>query len=140
MKKVALISLVIILTAMGQTFEVQAQKVRKNSAVAPDKIEVYYFHYTRRCITCNAVEDVTKKTLAELYPEQQKNKVITFTSVNLDDDSGIALAKKCKADGQALIVMKKGKRIDLTDKGFMYAKSKPEKLKEELKTTIDALL
>lgn len=140
MKKVALISLVIILTAMGQTFEVQAQKTRKTSTVAPEKIEVYYFHYTRRCITCNAVEDVTKKTLAELYPEQQKNKVITFTSVNLDDDSGKALAKKCKAHGQALIVMKKGKRIDLTDKGFMYAKSKPEKLKEELKTTIDALL
>jgi hypothetical protein len=58
----------------------------------------------------------------------------------LDEDSSAPLAKKCKAEGQALLVISGANRTDLTDKGFMYAKSNPAKLKAELKKTIDSLL
>jgi len=103
------------------------------------KVEVYYFHYSRRCVTCNAVEEVSKKTITESYASQYKKREITFKSVNLDEKSSDALAKKCKAEGQALLIMSNGKRVDLTDKAFMYAKSNPEKLKAEIKKAIDAL-
>lgn len=107
---------------------------------AAPKIEVYYFHYTRRCVTCNAVEEVTKKSIAELYPQQFKKGEIVFKSVNLDEETSDALAKKCKAEGQSLLFIGNAKRKDLTDKAFMYAKSSPAKLKAEIKKTLDALL
>ena len=107
--------------------------------VPTTKIEVYYFHFTRRCMTCNAVEDVSKEAISTFYPTQFKKGQITFKSVNLDEKTSDVLAKKCKTEGQALLVISGSKRIDLTEQGFMYAKSNPEKLKAELKKTIDSL-
>ena len=101
------------------------------------KVEVYYFHYTRRCVTCQAVEAETLKSVQQLYPEQFKKGLITFKSVNLDEKTSDALAKKCKAEGQALLIISNSKRFDLTEQGFMFARSKPDALKEELKKTID---
>ena len=103
------------------------------------KVEVYYFHYTRRCVTCQAVEAETLKAVKQLYPEQYKKGLITFKSLNLDEKSSDALSKKCKAEGQALLVITGSKRIDLTEQGFMNARSKPEVLKAELKKSIDPL-
>lgn len=141
MKKIAFLTLLVGL--MMSTITPSAQTnidTKKTVSAANNKIEVFYFHYTRRCITCNAVEEVTKTTIAELYPEQSKQGKIKFTSVNLDEKSSKEIAQKCKADGQALIIMGKGKRTDLTQSGFMNARSKPEALKEEIKKTIDPLL
>lgn len=107
---------------------------------ATTKVEVYYFHYSRRCATCNAVEEVTKKAISDLYAQQFKKGEIIFKSVNLDEETSDALAKKCKAEGQSLLIIGKGKRKDLTDKAFMYAKTSPEKLKAEVKKAIDAIL
>ena len=109
------------------------------SLQAVTKVEVYYFHYTRRCVTCQAVETESLKSIQQLYPKQYKSGQITFKSVNLDEKSSEALAKKCNAEGQALLVNSTNKRVDLTEQGFMYAKSQPDKLKAELKKTIDPL-
>jgi len=106
----------------------------------PGKIEVYYFHYERRCATCIAVEDETKNSLNELYPAQMKKGDIAFRSVNLEEKSGEALADKLKVAGQSLVIVKDGKVTDLTDKAFMYAKSEPDKLKAEIKKQIDLQL
>ena len=107
---------------------------------ASTKVEVYYFHYSRRCATCNAVEEVTKKAISNLYAQQFKKGEIIFKSVNLDEETSDVLAKKCKAEGQSLLIIAKGKRKDLTDKAFMYARTSPEKLKAEIKKAIDAVL
>lgn len=141
MKKLMSLSILTILVATFSSLNSFAvEKKTKTVVTKTTKIEVYYFHYTRRCITCNAVESVTKETIAEMYPAQFKKGLITFTSVNLDEKNSKTIAEKCKAEGQALLVISAGKRVDLTDKGFMYAKSSPEKLKAEIKKTIDALL
>ncbi len=81
-----------------------------------------------------------KKAIEELYPEQFKNDKISFTAVNLDDDISKAIAEKCKASGQSLLVIGGGKRIDLTSQGFMYARTNTAKLKEELQKAIDPLM
>lgn len=112
-----------------------------NSAiVAPAKIQVYYFHNERRCATCVAVEDETKKALNELYAARMKSGEITFQSVNLEEKSGEELANKLKIAGQSLIILNGDKQTDLTEQGFMYARSNPAKLKAEIKKSIDAAL
>lgn len=115
---------------------------KENKAVAAvsNKVEVYYFHYTRRCMTCNTVESETKKALSELYPAQMQSGAVTFKSLNLDDATTKALADKCQASGQNLLVISGTSRTDLTNQAFMNAVNDPDKLKAEIKKTIDALV
>jgi hypothetical protein len=98
-------------------------------------VEVYYFHFTRRCITCQAVEDVTKEALKEFYGDK-----IPFRELNLDEETGKARGEAMDISGQSLIIVKGDTKINLTNEGFMYARSNPEKLKQILKEKIDALI
>ena len=107
---------------------------------ATTKIEVYYFHFTRRCMTCQNVENVSKKAVETLYPEKVKSGGIAFLSVNLDEKAGEAIGKKYKIEGQTLIVICGDKQVDLTEKGFLYANDKPEKLTAEIKKAVDGML
>jgi len=137
MKKLMILMLMAISLPFMACSSSGSETANEATAVKPAKIEVYYFHYTRRCVTCNAVEDVTKNALNELYADKMKSGEITFFSVNLDEKDGEAIANKLKVAAQGLIVVVDGKQTDLTDKGFMYAKSSPDKLKSELKKAID---
>lgn len=107
---------------------------------ANPKVEVYYFHFTRRCTTCQNVENESKKAVEALYPEQVKKGEIIFQSVNLDEKEGEVIGKKYGIEGQTLIVISGSKRVDLTDKGFLYANSRPEKLQAEIKKAVDGML
>ena len=141
MKKVISLSVVILLIVSFFTVNSSASDIKTNTPVSKaPKVEVYYFHFTRRCATCQAVETESQKAIAALYPVQAKKGLITFKSINLDVKGTETLAKKCDVSGQTLVVMGAGKRIDLTEKGFMYALNSPEKLKAELKKAIDPLL
>ena len=135
------ISIIILAVIISSFFSANSQTPKATKVIArPSKVEVYYFHYTRRCVTCQAVETETQKSILALYPLQAKKGLITFKSINLDDKSSEAIAAKCKAEGQSLLITSSNKRVDLTDKAFMYAKSNPAKLKAELKKIIDPML
>jgi hypothetical protein len=103
-------------------------------------IEVYYFHLTHRCATCNAVESETQKALKELYPGQMESGEVTFQSLNIEEESGELAAERLEVSGQALLIVKGDKKVDITNKGFLYARSQPEKLHSTIKETVDALL
>ncbi len=127
-----LISLLAVLLSFT---ELPAQKAENDN-----NIEVYYFHYTHRCATCQAVEAVTEKSLKELYPEKMKNGEITFLSVNIEVESNQSLVDRFKVGGQTLIFTKNDKiEKDLTNKAFMYARDQPEKLKAAIKKTVEAM-
>lgn len=141
MKRTILFSLIMLLTASFAG----SQTVKKGAstpvaAVKQAKVEVYYFHFSRRCATCQAVETESQRAVSALYPAQAKQGVIAFKSLNLDDKTSKAMAARYKAEGQALLVISGNKRFDLTDQGFMYARSNPAKLRAELKKIIDPLI
>jgi len=127
---------------MGILFTAQAQDIeqKKNvQEISTQKIEVYYFHNTRRCATCEAVESVTINTLEENYPEQLKSGILSFQSLNIEDDKNEPLARKLNVSGQTLLFVKDGKKKDLTNDAFMYARTKPEKFQEKIIKTVDNL-
>lgn len=141
MKKVVLF--LIILLSAASLFSSNNENLSKSnnaSLASSGKIEVYYFHFKRRCITCKAVEVESQKAIMSLYPNQYKSAKIIFRSVNLDDANSKVFADKCKIEGQALIIIGGNKRFDLTEKGFMYARNNPKKLKQEIKNIIDQLI
>ena len=107
-------------------------------SVVPQKsgeVKAYYFHATRRCETCQAVEKVTKETISKNY----KGKV-EFISINREETANKEMVKKYKVNGQTLLLVKGDKTIDLTSPAFMYARNKPEKLAAKLKSSIDSML
>jgi hypothetical protein len=106
----------------------------KESQVEP-KVMVYYFHYTRRCATCNAVEDVARKTVVDNY-----GKNVDFESCNLDEETGISIGEELGVNAQTLLVVSGEDKIDLTNQAFLHARSHPEKLVELLTKEIDHFL
>lgn len=140
MRTIAITTIILLQILFAPSCFAQNKKGQVSASNSDNKVEVYYFHYTRRCITCTAVENVTKKSLNELYPEELKKIKITFKSINLDKSENKSIAKKNRVDGQALILVSGNKRFDLTETGFLYARTKPERLKEEIKNVIDPLI
>ena len=123
-----------------QTIHSQKTEVAKENIMVGENIEIYYFHFTRRCVTCNAIESETKIALKKYYSEELENGVIQFTSLNLDNKEGKKIADELKLSGQSLLIVKGENHINLTSQGFMTARSNPEKFHEVLKSKIDELL
>lgn len=124
------------LTLLLGTWSCDAQTGKKElTGNAPAKVEAYYFHFSARCVTCKAVESEAKNSIESLYGGK-----VTFQSVNLDDDSGKALAEKFQIAGQTLLIVKGETKINITNEGFMYARSNPEKFKTIIKEKVDPLV
>lgn len=98
------------------------------------QVEVYYFHATNRCVTCEAVEAVTKEALKQYYGDK-----IVLKPINRDEDKSNPLIKKHKIAGQTLLFLKGDKTVNLTNYAFMNARTNPDKLKKKIKETVDKM-
>lgn len=141
MKKIILISIGILAVAAFFAFRPKAVPVGEEAAInAGDKVEVIYFHFSRRCVTCIAVENKTQEAIMALYPEAYSKGKVTFASVNLEDATSKPIAERVKATGQALVIISGDFKKDLTAEGFMYANNDFEKFKAEIQKTMDPLV
>jgi hypothetical protein len=108
------------------------------------KLEVLYFHATRRCPTCMAIEENAKKTLDTYFAAQLKDGTIQLTVIDVDDDKNKAIAGKYEATGSALFLTKtvNGKEVkkDMTEFAFSYARNNPDKFMSGLKNKINEML
>lgn len=95
-------------------------------------VTAYYFHATRRCATCQAVEKVSKEYIEENYVGK-----VNFISVNREEDQNKELVEKYKIAGQTLLIVFGDEVVNLTNDAFLYARTNPEKLMEIIKSTID---
>lgn len=113
---------------------------QKSETVISGDLQVYYFHNSKRCATCNAVEDETKVALEMFYENNIKEGTINFTSLNLEEEDGEKMAQSLQVNGQTLLIVKGDARVNLTNEGFLNARTNPTKFHEILKTQIDQLL
>ena len=100
-----------------------------------NEVKMYYFHFTRRCATCIAVEEESKKAITELYGDK-----VSFLSVNLEEDEGMKKGENLGISGQTLLIVSGDNKINITNEGFMNARSNPEKLKQIIKDKMDPLV
>ena len=107
--------------------------------VSNEEVSVTYFHFTRRCATCMAIESESLKLIESLYSDHYNAGKITFLSYNLDESDSEIAAKKYKISGQSLLVIKGSNIKDLTKEGFMYARTNPAKFHSELEKAIGKL-
>ncbi len=137
------IRIIITLLLIAPFIDCTAQSSNKeaNTSVSnSEKIEAYYFHFTARCTTCRTIEAKAKENLETLYPNQFKQGLITFQSLNLEEQSTKPIAEKLGVSGQTLLLVKGDTKINLTNEGFMYAVVKPEKFKEIINEKVDGLM
>lgn len=135
MKYIKYIVMVLLGIILLNPANAEDKKDKKAEVKQKSEVSVYYFHFTRRCITCNAVEKISKEIVKEKYESKNEK----FFEYNLDEESSKEIADKLKISGQTLLIVKGKKKIDLTQKAFMYAKNEPDKLKKILIETLDKL-
>lgn len=136
MKTIKVLLLAVMALSMNISCSSQTNKKEESAKISKaDKVEVYYFHYTRRCMTCQAVEKVSEDAVAELYGDK-----VSFAGYNLDEDAGEKKGKELDISGQTLLIVAGDTKINLTNEGFMNARSNPDKLKQIIKDKIDPLL
>jgi hypothetical protein len=118
----------------------QSSKEQKSVDGDYEELQVYYFHFTKRCATCNAVENETKVALEMYYADQVKEGNVAFNSLNLEEEDGKKMAEQLKVSGQTLLLVKGDLMVNLTNEGFMNARTNSGKFHEILKSNIDKML
>jgi hypothetical protein len=65
---------------------------------------VVYFHRTNRCYSCNYAEAATLYALEAYFQEELDSGKLTFESVNVQDDSNVAIIEKYGAYTSQLFI------------------------------------
>ncbi len=139
MKRVTLFVSILVIIISNVSCNNQGNKKEVAQVISTSNVNVYYFHFTRRCATCMAVEENARKAVEALYPNEVKTGEYSFTSLNLDEASTKEIADKLGVGGQSLIVARGDKKIDITSAAWLVAHD-PDKMKVEIKSGIDKIL
>jgi hypothetical protein len=109
------------------------EEVKITENTVQTDIQLVQFHTEHRCITCNAIEKLSKETI-------KGNQVITFVLYNVDDEKNAKVAEQFEATGTSLYLYNSKTKAtkDLTEMAFMYAKNEGDKFKTELQKEISA--
>jgi len=137
MKKLTLLTISILLLTIVTACnnENKTQETSTAQQVKSGKVEMYYFHNERRCVTCQTVEDVSKEAVKEFYGDK-----VTFAAYNLETAEGEQKATELGVSGQTLLIVGGKTKINITNEGFLNARSNPDKLKQIIKEKIDAII
>jgi hypothetical protein len=141
MKRV--IFMIAVCAGMLQFSNCSAQSDNGNNPKKESMVEVLYFHGKQRCASCLAIENGTRELLENVYADKLRSGEIVFKSVNISENE--ALADKYEISWSSLLIVdydEKGKEsvMNLTDFGFTYARSAPEKFQSGLSAQISKML
>lgn len=142
MKKLLFILLAFIsLTSCGGQ---GTKKQTSSETKQKDGVEIIYFHGKQRCITCNAIENLTKEVVETDFAQQVKDGTLTFKIVDISTADGEKIADKYEVTWSSLYINKWIDGVEtkenMTDFGFSHAKGSPDEFKAGVKKKIDELL
>ena len=144
MKYLNLLAIMLALTISSCKAQ-ETQNAQINSEGVSSRVELIDFYGTHRCMTCEAIEANSKYTVETYFKEELKSGLVTFQTINVDQDENYEVAKKFEAAGTALFlnVIKDGQeqQIDLTSFAFLkgtdqlaFSNKLKEKIEEQLKS------
>lgn len=139
MKRIIFFASVLVISFGSISCHNQVNKKESGQAISTSEVSIYYFHFTRRCATCLAVEENARKAVESLYPVEIKAGEYSFTSLNLDEASTKAIADKLGVGGQSLMVVHGDKKEDITSAAWMAAHDQ-EKMLQEIKSAVSKVL
>ena len=98
--------------------------------VSSNELKVYYFHGTKRCMTCNTIEQLARET-AEKY------KNVKFISVNIEEPQNEHFVRDFQLVSRSVVMERKGK-IEKFDRVWELVR-RPEDFKKYLDEGIERL-
>ncbi len=126
------------------TKDTVANKADSTTVLNSTQIQVYYFHLTNRCATCNSIEANVKSVLETDFASEMQQGVISFESLNIQEKQNWEIAESYQTANASLFITRnteKGKQTsDLTSQAFMMSLQKPEEFKKIIRDTIQSLL
>jgi len=138
--KTLFITVLILIMVADVSCNAQSDNKQDAAVASVSDIEVYYFHMNTRCVTCKTVEAEARKNIEILYSDQVNTGKISFIALNLEEMTGKSVGDRLGVSGQTLLIVKGDQKINITNEGFLYAVSKPDKFKEIIKEKVDPLL
>lgn len=69
-----------------------------------EKIEIFLFHATQRCISCINIGKFAKQTINNNFSEELSAEKIVFKEINIDLPENYQLVKKFQASGSSLFI------------------------------------
>lgn len=69
-----------------------------------DKVEVFVFHSTQRCISCITIGKFAGETVNEYFQPELRDGKIEFREINIDLPENKELARKFQASGSSLFI------------------------------------
>ncbi len=100
-----------------------------------DQLEVLYFHGKKRCVTCNAIESLTREVVDSLC-----NDKIAIRVIDTSRPENQTIVDKYEVAWSSLIVEYGGEVVNMTNIGFSYAKNRPAEFKATLVEQINSML
>jgi len=100
------------------------------------KVEVYYFHATRRCPTCNKIEDISKEFVLNSY----KDNDVKYFSINFEESKNKDMAKKYNIAWSSIVIASGDKHEDITELAFQVINSDPAIMTDKIESIIDGYL
>lgn len=123
------------LIACFLAFSACNQQPKGIQATESDDVGVYYFHTNARCVTCRTIEAEARQDISDLFGDD-----VRFMTYNLDEKEGLEKGKGLGVNSQMLVIVKGDRKINITNEGFLYARTNPEKFKQVLEEKIKPLL
>lgn len=130
-----IISAVFAVAVITGCTESPTKESANQKIVKVDNVQVYYFHFTNRCVTCTKVENIAKEVVAGF-----NNPKVTIETFNLQLNAGKAKSKELGVSGQTLLIKAGEAKINVTNEAFLKANTAPEKLKQILQKKIQECL
>ncbi len=87
-------------------FALAAPAFPAGAGTSPPKMIVYYFHATRRCATCMAIENLSKEVLETRYGAQLKAGVIEWQSVDVQQPKNRFYIQRYQLVSSSLVVVR----------------------------------
>jgi hypothetical protein len=140
---------ILVIAAIGASRNPQTETIVNNSinktevvVAKPDKIEVFLFHPTQRCITCITIGKFAGETVAEFFQPELKNGQIEFREINIDLPENKILAQKFQASGSSLRINAIANGQDnISEDTYVWRLTQNEvQFKSYLKNKLDNLL
>ncbi len=125
---------VLVFTACGQ----QSNKQSKTDAEGiQSEVVVYYFHGAQRCRSCQAIEQVARKVVAENYTDPNQ---VQFVEVDISKKEFSDIVEKYEVAWSSLIIEKGVLYTNMTDKGFAMGLNNPDGLYAAIQEEITRFL
>lgn len=143
MKSLRIVVMVLCMI-VGVVSFAQGKSTQAAKAANGNVVEVMYFHGKQRCVTCMAIEKLTKEVVEKDFAKEVKQGKVRYREIDISTDEGEKIADRYEVTWSSLFVNqwkgKKETRNNMTKFGFANARKDPDAFKAGLRDKINELL